>query len=274
MNRIIFKQGSTLTDITDDISTFTTGSADFDFVSADDALYIGADHPFNSIYVKMKTASATESTMTIQYWNDGWVDVVESRDGTKQFTQSGYIQFTPNRKHLWERESTNYEGEVVTDLEGIVIYDKYWLKITLGSDVDDGTQLQWIGHKFSNDTDLGVEYPDLTRANVLTSFKAGKTDWNEQHTRAAEIVVNDLVDRGLIAGVGQIVDINEYRPAAVSKCAEIIFRAFGDDYVDRANEALAEYNRRISKRNPTIDRNNNATQDAQEVAHQTGWLSR
>lgn len=274
MNRIIFKQGSELIDITEDISTFSTGSADFDFVAADDALYIGADHPFNSLYVKMKTASASLSSMAIQYWNDGWVDVVESRDGTKQFTQSGHIQFTPDRKHLWERESTNYEGDSVTGLEGIVIYDKYWLKITLSSDVDAGTQLQWIGFKFSNDTDLGAEYPDLVRSNVLTSFKAAKTDWDEQHTRASEIVVNDLVDRGLIQDGGQIISNSEYRPAAVSKCAEIIFRSFGDDYVDRANEALAEYNRRISKRNPTIDRNNNATEDAFERSYSTGWLSR
>lgn len=274
MNRIVFKQGSTLTDVTDLVSDYAVGSLDLPLVAADDAIFIGADHPFNSVYFKVSIANSIISGMTIQYWEQGWRDVVEFKDGTNTFNQSGYVSFTPDRKHLWERESTNYEGEAVTDLEGIVIYDKYWLKLTFSSDMDVATQLQWVGFKFSEDTDLGAEYPDLTRSNVLTSFKAGKTSWEEQHVHAAEIIINDLQDRGLIKDAGQIIDRREYRAAAVSKCAELIFRSFGDDYTDRAAEALAEYNRRISKRNPTIDRNNNATQDAEEVSYETGWLSR
>lgn len=274
MNRIILKQGSTLTDITEDVSNYTSSAIDFEITAATDALYIGADHPFNSIYFKLKTPNANESEINIQYWDQQWRDVVEKRDLTKTLTESNFIVFTPDRKNVWERESTNYEGDSVDDLEGVVIYDKYWLKVTFEDDLDAGTELQWVGFKFSDDTDLGAEYPDLVRSNVLTSFKTGKTDWEEQHVRAAEIIVNDLQDRGLIKDVGQVIDRKEYRAAAVSKCAEIIFRSFGDDYLDRAAEALAEYNRRISKRNPTIDRNANAVQDAHEVSHPNGWLSR
>jgi len=274
MNRIVLKQGVTLTDITEDVSAYGAQGVDFELTSATGAIFIGADHPFNSIYFKMKTPNASESSIVIQYWDQQWRNVVDKRDSTKTFTQSGFISFTPDRENAWERESTNYEGESVTDLEGIVIYDKYWLKITLGGDLDPGTELQWVGFKFSDDNDLAAEYPDLVRSNVLTSFKSGKTDWEEQHVRAAEVIINDLQDRGLIKDVGQIIDRKEYKAASVSKCAEIIFRSFGDDYLDRASEALAEYNRRISKRNPTIDRNANAIRDAHEVSRSSGWLER
>jgi hypothetical protein len=273
MNRILFGESGTLTDLTNDLSSYSTGTAVIP--SASGSFYIGSRNPFNNIYFKMLVASTESVVMSVQYWSESdWVDVVDLADGTAGLTQSGMINFTPDREDLWERESTNYEGETIPDLSTVTIYDRYWLKINFDGALSPTTSLIWVGHKFSNDADLAAEFPDLDRSNVKTSFKAGKTDWEEQHVMAAEVMITDLMDKGIIQGAGGIIDWTEYRGAAVQKCAEIIFRSFGDDYIDRAKEAREEYLRRIDKRKPVVDRNNNATEDAFEQKFSTGWVSR
>jgi len=204
VNRVILKQGSTLTDISEEMNEYYGTATGTPIEAATDAIYIGSRHPFNHLYFKIGQANSLSTTMTIQYWSDGWQNVVDKKDSTNGFAQSGYVTFTPDKKDQWEQESTNYEGEAVTDLESLVIYDHYWIKLTFSADMHSETSLGWIGNKFADDNDLGAEFPDLARSNVKTSFKAGKTDWEEQHLVAARTIISDLEDRGYIKGAGNI----------------------------------------------------------------------
>lgn len=274
MNRVIFKDNTTLIDLTEPLDSYYGAATVVNLVAADDAIYIGSRHPFNHLYFKVGVANTNPTVASIDYWADGWEPVVEKTDGTNGFFQSGYISFVPDKSEWWERESTNYEGEVVTDLESLVIYDHYWIRIKFSADFSIGTSLLWVGNKFADDNDLGAEFPDLVRPNVLTSFKAAKTDWEEQHLIAARTMISDLEDRGYIKGAGNIIERKMLVGAAVQKCAEIIFRSFGNDYVDRANECRTEYNRRLDKRFATFDKNNNAIEDTWETTKAQGWLSR
>jgi hypothetical protein len=274
VNRVIFKDDLTLIDISEEVEDFYGSATSVVVTASQDAIYIGSRHPFNHLYFKLGTVNTNPSIMSLKYWADGWESVVDRKDGTAGFTRSGYVSFTPNKAERWERESTNYQGEAVTDLEGIVIYDMYWLKITFSADFSAGTSLSWIGNKFSDDSDLGAEFPDLVRSNVKAAFKAGKTDWEEQHLVAARTIIADLEDRGYIRGSGNIIQRSDLVGAAVQKCAEIIYRSFGDDYIDRAAECRAEYNRRLDKRFSTYDKNENALEDTWETTQPSGWLSR
>lgn len=274
MNRIIFSDNGTLIDLSNSLASYYSAAKPFEVVGAEDYLYIGSRFPFNSKYIKLDTPSTTPVEISIQYWQEDWIDAVEVIDETEGLTKSGLIRFTPNKRFNWEMESTNYEGEIIPDLSSLVIYDLYWVKVSFSGNVDSGTAIKWVGDLFSNDNDLGSEFPDLNRSNVLTSFKSGKTDWEEQHIAAARLLVDDLKDKGYIRGSEQILDTASVKGAAVQKCAEIIYRSFGTDYTDKADACHQEYNRRLERRFVTLDKNNNAIEDPFERSAPTGWLSR
>jgi hypothetical protein len=136
------------------------------------------------------------------------------------------------------------------------------------------TYLDWVGNIFSNDDDLASEFPDMANQNVKTSFKPGKTDWEEQHVKAASILAQDLIDKGIIYETGQILRSEDYREASVMKAAEIIFRALGDDHSDNRQQAREEYQLRLAKRIHVIDKNSDAIEQVVEAQRDSGWLSR
>ena len=63
-------------------------------------------------------------------------------------------------------------------------------------------------------------------------------------------------------------------PAAVSKVAEIIFNAFGNDYRQQRDDAKLEYAKRSDLSKFVIDTNGNAIKDHSDVVATQGWLSR
>ena len=274
MKRFFFKDGS-IQDYTSVLNDYNNGSVTIVAAPAPCHLYIGSRSPINSIYIKMATPNTPAGHyLSAHYWTQaGWVSAVETTDETVGFSASGRVSWTPDRDEHWKMSSTNYQTEVITGLESFNVYDLYWTKLSLSSGTLDAV-FAWAGDIFTDDNDLAAEFPDLARSNVLTSFKAGKTSWEEQHIKATEVVINDLIDKGIILEGGQIINREEYKGACVMKCAEIIFRAFGDGYIDRANEARAEYIRRLDKRKPNVDRNNNAIDDSTERRFNTGFLSR
>ena len=285
-NRIIFSKNGTLQDFSVQLNNYQSGSKEFSYVTGEDYLYIGSRLPFNHIYFKMDNPSISDAVMSIDYW-DGtlWKNTVEVIDETNGFKQSGHVQFTPSRDCGWCRESTNYAGESVDGLESIVIYDLFWVRISfdaslVGQLTDDevpvstAPSIKWCGNLFSDDLELAVEYPDLVRIEVLSSFKTAKTDWQEQHVRAAEVLIQDLIDKQIICEKGQILVWREFINAAIHKTAEIIFNSFGDDYRDNSADARKEYNARLSKRIYKVDTNMNGIEDVKESFNQTGFLSR
>lgn len=276
-NRVLYSDNGTLTDISNSVAKLRSGTATIaGFVAAQDYIYVGSRAPFNHFFLKMgTTVNALSSQMQIHYW-DGttWVASVETRDGTSALSQDGFVEFMPNKNKGWTRETTNFESDQITGLTGVVIYDLFWIRISFTNDLTANIQLKFLGQKFSEDDDLALEYPDLIRSTVLARFETGKTSWEEQHGRAAEVIEQDLITKRVIKDRGQILDRETYRLASVHKTAEIIFGAFGDDYVDQKQSARNEYKDRMDKVIYTVDESEDGILDIAEARQEQGWLSR
>jgi len=261
--RVIFSDNGTLIDYSVQLQNYHAGSSTFTLVAAQDAIYIGSRLPFNHLYFKVGTANENASVMSISYWDGNtWASAVEVIDETSSsgvtLAQSGFVTWTPDRDTGWQQEDT----EDITALSSVTIYDLYWLKVSFSADLSAGVSLSWLGQKFSDDNELGSEYSDLVRSEMITAFETGKTTWEEQHIRAAQVLVQDVIDKGLIIEKEQILVRRDFQLAAISKCAEIIYGGLGDDYKDEKKAAREEYRLRLGKVAPKIDKDRNGIEDS------------
>lgn len=276
LNRFLYADNTVLSDYTRELQKYRTGTATIPaFVATQDYLYLGSRAPFNHYYFKMSTPNTNPNTLTLAIW-DGtvWDDVYETVDETKGFTQSGYIYFVPEKDSTWNQESTNDRGEQVSGLTSVRIHDLYWLRIKSSANWSSNVVFTWFGQKFSDDDDLRAEFPDLVRSAMLTGFEAGKTDWEEQHVKAAEIIAADLVASNIIDFREQILVREEFTLASVQKVAELIYSSFGDDYAQRLENAKVEYKSRMNKSIYRVDKNANAILSENESRARQGFLSR
>lgn len=273
--RVLFSDNGTIQDISTELDEYANGTKIVPLVAAEDFIYIGSRLPFNHLYFKLKTLNVSPSTMTAKYWDgSNWIDFVEFKDQTNGFTSSGFVNFVPNRDKPFMMCSTNYSGQKVQGLETVTIYDLYWVRLSFSADLDATTELKWLGNLFSNDNNLAGEYPDFVRPNVMTAFKAGTTDFEEQHVIAANLIVDDLINRGIVNDGAQILNRSDYTMAAVHKVAELICNAFGDDYADQKKAAREEYQARLQKRIHKVDVNKSGSEEPFERKNSTGWISR
>lgn len=273
--RIVFSDNGTLIDCSNELKDYRSNSKVIPFVAAQDKLYIGSRLPFNHLYFKLKVVNAITSTMTVKYYDgSNWVPVVELMDETNGWKNSGFVTFTPNRDTKWQMTSTNYGGETVSGLTTLNIYDMYWIQISFSADLTGTTELAWAGQLFSNDDDLCSEFTDLRKSNVMYAFESGKSDWQEQHAKAGELMVQDLINKGIISDGDNILSREDYTAASVQKCAEIIFNGFGDAYKDNKESARIEYERRLNKRINRVDVNKSGAEETKERYATSGWVSR
>lgn len=232
-------------------------------------IYIASDFPFNSIYFKLGTPNAIPANMKIEYFGNNWSEVVELRDDTHGFTQNGHIEFTPNRNAGWTMALESSQAGISK-----VVYQKYWTRISFDVNLTAATSLEFVGNKFSDDTDLFSEYPIFDDANFMNAFRIGKTNWEEQHVKASELIIQDLKKKSVILGAEQILDRAKFIGASVCKVAEILFSAFGNDYVEQRKNAEKEYGKRLDLSQYSVDSNNNALLEKSEIISNQGWLSR
>jgi hypothetical protein len=240
-----------------------------------DYLYIASDFPFNHFYLAMGATKnlVSDAIMSIEYGgNNGtaWIPMVEVRDETNALANSGHITFTPNRNNGWPSIVDSQQFVGISK----VVYYKYWLRISFDKTLTSAINISFIGNKFSDDSDLFNEFPMFDDANFLTAFKAGKTSWDEQHVRAAEVIISDLQKKGVILGAEQILDKKRFLGASICKVAEILYTAFGSDYVEQKKSAREEYGARLNLSQFDVDMNGNAIEEPAEVAATQGWLSR
>lgn len=240
--------------------TYTTGNY----------IYIASDFPFNHLFFKLgTTVNAVNTTMKIEYWGTEWHEAVELRDETSALSSSGFIEFTPNKDDLWAREEESIDVGVTK-----VIYDKYWARISFLNNLTASVKLSYVGHLFSDDTDLFSEYPIFNDSTFLTSFKSGKTSWEEQHIKAADAIIADLQRKSVIIGPEQILERRKFIMPSVAKVAEIIFTAFGNDYLEQKKMAREEYYQKLNLSQYAIDTDSDGILSPAEVRLQQGWLSR
>lgn len=272
--RFIFNNNSVIKDLTVGLNKYDDTSTAFAYQSGD-YLYINSSLPFNNIFIKVGSPNAVATTMSVGYWTtDGWISAIEVIDETNGLFQSGRVTFTPNRDKGWEKEDTNYSGNTIDGLESLNIYTSYWIRISFNQTLTSTTRLDWIGQIFSDDDDLNAEFPNLNRNNVRQAFQAGKTSWEEQHVRAAELIIKDLEDNQILNSGNQILIASEFKNASVQKVAEIIYTAMGDDYADQKTEARREYQSRLSRRIARVDRTAQAIVTNSEKGNETGFLRR
>lgn len=264
--RVIFSDNGTLSDYGIELQNYREGSQVFDVVAAEDALYIGADHPFNHRYFQLNTVNTAPSDVSVELWDgSAWNPVAEITDETSasgaSLGQDGVITWVPDRDESWVLEDTT---EDISDLFGVEIYNKYWCRFKWSADLDVGTDLFFVGQRFSSDEDLETLYPSLNTSDQKEAFQTGKTTWNEQHIEAAKLIMDDLIDKGTTWHEGQIIDIERFRVAAVHRVAMIAFREYGDDYRDNLIIAANDYREAFERAVYNVDKNRNARLDRNE----------
>ena len=241
--RIFHDDNGTLRDLSASMNSLTSGNAALALVASQDKLYIGADAPFNHRYFQMAVVNDQASVASVEIWDgSAWRAAVNVVDETAvsgaSLGQSGILSWTPNRHYGWGLEDTT---EDIPALASLKIYGLYWVRITWSADLKATTSIAYCGHKFATDADLETQYPDLAKSATKTAFKAGKTDWNDQHVVAAEAIIRDLKNRQIVWSRNQVLGWEMFNAAAVHKVAEIIMRGFGDDWSDERQAAREAY---------------------------------
>jgi len=266
--RVLFKDNLGEVEITSTTERLDGTAFSMEFVVGN-FIYIASDLPYNHTYFSLLTKNTADAKMKIEYWagNNKWIEVVELRDDTRGLKESGYIEFTPNKDHGWVCDDSSKVGLTK------VVYDKYWTRISFDVDLTEVT-LNYMGHKFSDDSDLFSLYPIFNNDDLLTAFEVGKETWEAQAVEAAKDIILDLKKKGVILKPEQILERRNFIKASVAKTAEIIFNAFGKDYSEQKKDAEADYSKKIDLKQYDVDTNSDAILQPQETKMKSGWLSR
>lgn len=263
--RIFHLDGATLEDKTVSLSTIFSDAATLDLL-AGEYLYIGSTLPFNHRHFQVSTPNDVASVASVEIWTGtAWVSAVDVIDQTSvggvTLAQAGIISWTTPRDSSWGQAAST---ESVTGLTTLKIYDLFWVRISVSVSLKATTAVQYVGHKFATDADLGGEFPDLVTSATLDAFLTGKTNWNEQHLMAAEDIVTDIRRRGIAWSGDQILNWEQFNKAGVYKVASLIMFAFGDDYRDNRAEVEKRYEKAMNLKVFDVDTNEDGKRDEEE----------
>lgn len=272
--RFIFSDNGSLIEVTQELHSYFTAAYVFpSYTAGQDYLYIGSYFPFNNFFVKVSSANAVSANLLAHIW-DGreWKACVDIIDQTSlagvALAQDGIISWTKDKNHTWSREDTNNQGQSVLGLETKNIYDLFWVRLSWSANLTAGTSIKYMGQKFSDDYQLGAEYPDLDTAEARQAFNQGlgKNDWEEQTVVAAQAIITDLKVSNTIVDSAQIIEWDILTRASMHKTAEIIYSAFGPDYEEHRKKAQDAYRREMDNSFKRLDENQDATINVNEMS--------
>ena len=278
--RIIYEDDTALNDVSVSLGSFREGEETFEFVTAEDYLYIGSFLPFNHKHFDIGTANSNASVFSIDLWSgSSWDAARDIIDGTSvsgvSLAQDGIIRWTMDRQETWHRELDSFSVSGLESTEdGKEIYDMYWVRMKWSSDLSAGTSLKYTGQKFSKDSELYDLYPDLNRAALKTAYESGKTDWEEQHYLACDAIIRDLRKNNSILSPGQIIDYEIFNEPSIYKTAEIIFQGLGKSYDDRREQARDKYLETFNQNYLRLDIDGNTRLTGIERTIRTGFMTR
>lgn len=275
MKRFLFSNNGTLVDYSSKLEDYHADSAGIPYVKDEDVIYIGSRLPFNSLYFDVSELNLIGSVFTMELWDgNSWEAIAELDDQTSGLTKNGYITWVPRKDKHWVIDDTvkTNDAEEVTGLGDVVIYDLYWLRLTMSETITPTTAINWIGSKFCSDADLESEYTLFENSTFKANYAANKTDWEREIILASRLLIDDIEKKGAITSGDQLLIRRKLLDACVSKTAQIIFKNLGDDYKDDAARAKNEYYERLNKNNYGADLNNNATTDPSELKAVQGVL--
>lgn len=274
-NRVIWEDNVTLVDVSKTLNDVFANNVTFAYTAAEDYLYIGSDLPFCHRYFDVRTANAVASVASVEIWDgNAWnaaVDVIdETAVSGASLGTAGIIRWTLGRTESWNKVETT---EDIPALSTIKIYNLYWARISWSASLTGTTAINYVGHSFANDSQLGGYYPDLASSDIISAYQTGKTNWKEQHILAAEELISDLKRKEIITSANQVMNPEIFGTASIHKCAEIIMRGLGRDYQESKAQALKDYAVALNSIPFNVDKNEDGRLDDFERRHDIG-LSR
>lgn len=259
------------TDISVAVNNFRSANAAFAYTTGE-YLYIGSILPFNNLWFETGVANTEATNLSLSiWWGNAWESAVDILDETDGLTKTGRINFSTNRLKGWDIEQTTDD---VAGLEAFEIYWRYWVRLSWSASFSNTTTIAYVGQKFSDESSLYSYYPDLSQTDVLTGFKADKTDWKEQHYMAAEHIVMDLKKRDIIKSRGQLLDWSLFQEASCHRVAEMVYTAFGRPYFDQLLEARRSYSNAMNLKNYSVDLNQDGNLSHYERKITTNFVTR
>lgn len=209
-----------------------------------DYVYISSFLPFNHKFFKVTTVAAITRAPYIEVCDlSSWYPVVDTMDHTSNMRNSGNLVFTRDPDKGWTRVQNSKRDITALSTAPATIHDSHWMRLSFPTSDPSPTPitftLEYIGQCFSTDSDLYAEYPALRASGLLSSWKQGKTDWNDQHTLAASYIAKTLRQRGIIENRDQILDIATLVSPAVHKVANVIFSGLGAKNYEKEIQATA-----------------------------------
>lgn len=222
-------------------------------------IYIGKKAPFNNFFIWADIVNATDSIMKVEYFDGkAWQEAVDVLDESVGLTQSGIVQFSPNKKYNWARVSDTSETDV--GFAGLTIYDMYWLRVSFSVALDAGTTVKQFAYKFTDENELLSKDIDLNE--LLTSFS--QTDWTRQIIAASVEVVKDMKIRQIITDECQILRFEDVFLLTAYKTLFIIYLNLGSSYKEKREEIIKLYENSFAGIY-TIDKNNDAMVSRNEI---------
>jgi hypothetical protein len=275
-NRVLIKSGGNLVDHSVALSNIQSDTVALSLTAGTDFVYLGSDLPFNHRYLWLSAFNTTPAVCSVDLWSgSSWIPAIDVIDvgsvAGVPLARSGVLGWSPDPdQSSWTWDDTNdMQG---SGLETLKIQGLYWARLSWSANIT-GT-LKYVGHKFSDDAELEAEYPEFSRTALKTAFKSGLTNWDEQSLVAAEYIIRDLKTMNVIRQPDQILDWRLFSKPSVHKTAEIIFRAFGDDYKDNMIDSMRAYKSALDMKYYNVDKSRDATLQEPEKNDTTLWMSR
>ena len=272
MDRVLVKNGATVTDVTHFVSTYTDFSYEIDITDTTE-IYIGKMLPFNHFYIHTETVkNVVSSNMSLEYWDGSqFRDVAsltdETSDSAASLALNGFVSWVPDKAYRWQEE----DSENIAELSTVNYYDLYWNRVTFSSTLTADIVLKYIGQLFCTDAELFVEFPQFSEEDWLDGFEANKTEWTAQRITASNLIASKLRATDKIQTKDQIMDRLGLRDTCVQQTAAIIYNRFGEGRVEERKEAGFEAASRLKYAFPKIDKDNNARYNNKELSKTKHW---
>lgn len=232
-----------------------------------DFFYIGWRGRFTTRHFNLATANATTSVVTVEFWNGTeWEAVDDLIDGTNGFKQSGFIS--------WELEAgKNWQKRNISPIDA----DKelYWVRLSVGTDLDAGTQLQSVLNLFTDDEFVRIYYPEFI-ANSAAWLPPGRTDFMDTHVGAKNLIITRLKQMKLIQDETEVIDVNQVAIAAAHAFAHVLLApiAVSEDNQGLRDQAKEGLSFELSRTNIHVDSDEDGRIDEQEKRNTHGTLTR
>ena len=264
--RVLKYDGTTFSDLSLDNQNEST-NLDLALTTTD-YIYLGQYFAFNNFFINLDTANASTSILSLEYWNGSeWKSALDLLDGTSlsgvTLSQSGVVQFSPDRLYGWNRVSDTSEASAPTEMQSLTIYNMMWLRFKPTINIDALTDAFSISYAFTSSQQLNNH--DIEINNYYDRFAVGKTDWNNEIVTASRYLVADLKRKNIVQDHAQILRFDDVSLACEWKTLEHIYNNMGKAYVEKRDDARTQYDKYISIRERSLDKNNDASLSMDEL---------